>query len=754
MKRCPLQIETTGLEKLEELEDLEVLFLTFKEIANLQYCPNLRRLSLIDNGIERISNLQPVSHSLRILCLCDQNITVVEDLELPHLRELYLHRNRITTIQSLSKCPRIKKLWLFQNHLQQIDFVCNLVELEEIWLQCNDINTLQPFNHCVNMKSLHMSANPIKSLVEVKHLLSLGRLTHLSFSDIHFGKCNIVDEDGYKNYLILLLKQVQVLDGVVINREHVQTAEEEYYNQVRGYNDALREIEDSYQKSLRAIDIQHQTRESYSQVLEKEMNAALKELQVLVHEGRSAIQKDLTHTTKLLDTNYASFLDHLDVLTHSTLSNMQAYLQIFHAQYTESLFMVSLLLHIHSYHNHIIQKLVAMKKQKNSSGMAFSTVQNSSADFLFVVSMLNPALLPASSPTMPSLDTSSSIYTLELAKLYKIILPSKARNSNNNKFVSDSSSSSEYRCIYTYMSLEDWESFVVQHGGNWQSFKQSQGNSVQIFSDDPALLATLYSPYIPTPSEFATASSAAATKLSEGKVSSPSKKGNSKGGGGVGMKDTVVPRPVIMLGFQVDALLIPAADPSTSFKMLPFPPSDAAKQQLLEHLLSSSPSTPIIHKVANLPHAHLFSVPPSHCDHHTQLEYICLCVQVVPLHSGVNANDLVLRGLEAKLELLLMPTHHVQATSQLLTKFEQESSSLVQHYMVKMLEEVDETQAQSYISTERDVQHREVSMRNVREDIEGERRKQEMQLRELRNMSANSAANPGNSAGKGSGRRV
>ncbi|RYH01309.1 hypothetical protein EON65_48485 [archaeon] len=71
-----------------------------------------------------------------------------------------------------------------------------------------------------------------------------------------------------------------------------------------------------------------------------------------------------------------------------------------------------------------------------------------------------------------------------------------------------------------------------------------------------------------------------------------------------------------------------------------------------------------------------------------------------------------------------------------------------------MLEEVDETQAQSYINTERDVQQREVSMRTVREDIEGERRKQEMQLRELRSMSANSATNQIGSGGKGSGRRV
>lgn len=243
--------------------------------------------------------------------------------------------------------------------------------------------------------------------------------------------------------------------------------------------------------------------------------------------------------------------------------------------------MVSLLLLIHSYHNHIVKKLVSMKKHKNTSGMAFSTVQNSSADFLFVVSMLNPSLLPSQAPSLPSLDTPSSVYTLELAKLYKVILPSKARNGNNNKLVHVNGGSAEYRCIYTYMSLEDWESFVVQHAGNWQTYKQSQGSGVQIFSDDPgkhilailcilivltlyyrlpipiivALLAMLYSPFIPTPSEFASNSNnSPATKLSEGKVSSPSKKGGSKGGeksGGVatgGLKDCVVPRPVIMLG--------------------------------------------------------------------------------------------------------------------------------------------------------------------------------------------------------------
>lgn len=42
------------------------------------------------------------------------------------------------------------------------------------------------------------------------------------------------------------------------------------------FREQLSEIDDDFQKSLRGIELQHQSRESYSQVLEKEMAAALK----------------------------------------------------------------------------------------------------------------------------------------------------------------------------------------------------------------------------------------------------------------------------------------------------------------------------------------------------------------------------------------------------------------------------------------------------------------------------------------------
>jgi hypothetical protein len=56
----------------------------------------------------------PVSITLKHLCLCDQNITKMENLFFPNLTELYLYRNKIRVIENLQFCPRVRKLWLFQ----------------------------------------------------------------------------------------------------------------------------------------------------------------------------------------------------------------------------------------------------------------------------------------------------------------------------------------------------------------------------------------------------------------------------------------------------------------------------------------------------------------------------------------------------------------------------------------------------------------------------------------------------------------
>ena len=123
------------MQALETLEDIEILFTSCHEIANLHDCKSLKKLTMLDNGLKKISNLSPVSRTLTSLCLCDQDISRMDYLELPALRELFLHRNKIIEVADLGGCPRLKRLWLFQNRIAKIHGLYSVPQLEECWLQ-------------------------------------------------------------------------------------------------------------------------------------------------------------------------------------------------------------------------------------------------------------------------------------------------------------------------------------------------------------------------------------------------------------------------------------------------------------------------------------------------------------------------------------------------------------------------------------------------------------------------------------------
>lgn len=159
----------------------------------------------------------------------------MENLNLPNLRELFLHRNQIKEIGSLAGCPRLKKIWLFQNQLESISGLQALSELEECWLQANAITSLSGFEYNLNLIHLGLAGNLIFDLRQVKKLQPCTKLRQVSFTDIHFGRCPIVDEDGYKEYLLLQLKQVKILDGVKVTTEKINQAEDAYFRQVRLY---------------------------------------------------------------------------------------------------------------------------------------------------------------------------------------------------------------------------------------------------------------------------------------------------------------------------------------------------------------------------------------------------------------------------------------------------------------------------------------------------------------------------------------
>jgi Leucine-rich repeat (LRR) protein len=156
----------------------------------------------------------------------------MDNLALPNLRELFLHRNAITRIGHLGGCPRLRKLWLFQNQIEVVTGLHAVPELEECWLQANQISKLQGFETLSQLYNLGLAGNPVSDFKELKRLNVCGGLRALSMSDIHFGRCPIADEAGYQEFVVLHLPQVSTLDGIAITRETQLSAEDLYYSHV------------------------------------------------------------------------------------------------------------------------------------------------------------------------------------------------------------------------------------------------------------------------------------------------------------------------------------------------------------------------------------------------------------------------------------------------------------------------------------------------------------------------------------------
>ena len=76
------------------------------------------------------------------------------------------------------------------------------------------------------------------------------------------------------------MKQVRVLDDVLITKDKTIRASENYAYQLQEFNEGLENIEKSYRNDLQAIDSIYNVKEGHASALEKEMSVALSELQV------------------------------------------------------------------------------------------------------------------------------------------------------------------------------------------------------------------------------------------------------------------------------------------------------------------------------------------------------------------------------------------------------------------------------------------------------------------------------------------
>ena len=157
-------IEAVGTTDLTNLIEIEVLFIECHDIDTLAFkkCQKLVRLSMINNSLKFISsNLYDIRHSLLHLCLCNQAISRIENLDLPLLITLYLHNNIINKIENLNKLPNLQILNLSYNNISKIENMQYCIHLKELYLHSNYITSLSGLEYNVNLIKLGISNNII-----------------------------------------------------------------------------------------------------------------------------------------------------------------------------------------------------------------------------------------------------------------------------------------------------------------------------------------------------------------------------------------------------------------------------------------------------------------------------------------------------------------------------------------------------------------------------------------------------------------
>ncbi|KAJ1443987.1 hypothetical protein B484DRAFT_253138 [Ochromonadaceae sp. CCMP2298] len=94
----------------------------------------------------------------------------------------------------------------------------------------------------------------------------------------------------------------------------------------------------------------------------------------------------------------------------------------------------------------------------------------------------------------------------------------------------------------------------------------------------------------------------------------------------------------------------------------------------------------------------IYLLPPQHASA-AVVDFAALCLSP-PLQGG-------LRGIEGRLEPLLLPSHGCDRTAHLLGVYEMRAAEQVKGYLDRVLEEVDDKSAQRLREAEAEVQHRE-----------------------------------------------
>ncbi|CAF4157107.1 unnamed protein product [Rotaria magnacalcarata] len=134
--------------------------------------------------------------------------------ELSTLEEVSLHQQDIEKIEYLDKwCRELRIIYLQSNLISKIENVSRLKKLEYINLALNNIEYIENLEGCESLNKLDLTLNFIGILSSVENLRD-----NIHLADLYLTGNPCGDHEGYRDYVIATLPQLQKLDGNEITK--------------------------------------------------------------------------------------------------------------------------------------------------------------------------------------------------------------------------------------------------------------------------------------------------------------------------------------------------------------------------------------------------------------------------------------------------------------------------------------------------------------------------------------------------------
>lgn len=146
------------------------------------------------------------------------------DLEISTLEEVSLHQQDIERIEHIDKwCRELRILYLQSNLIPKIENVGRLKKLEYLNLALNNIERIENLAGCESLQKLDLTVNFIGELTSIENLKDLDH-----FKELYLTGNPCAEYEGYREYVIVTLPRLQMLDGQPVDKSERILATQDY----------------------------------------------------------------------------------------------------------------------------------------------------------------------------------------------------------------------------------------------------------------------------------------------------------------------------------------------------------------------------------------------------------------------------------------------------------------------------------------------------------------------------------------------